>query len=88
MSITSIRLNKDVEKPLENLAKKLDRSKNYLINQAIKEFVAKQSMQDARWMDTVKALESVKKGDLIGEDEVNVWLNSWGTDNEKVAPHK
>jgi len=88
MSITSIRINDELEKPLENLATKLDRSKNYLINQAIKEFVARQSMEESRWIDTLKALDSVKNGNLIDEDDVNAWLNSWGTGNEMAAPHK
>ena len=29
MGVTSIRLNKDIEVPLEQLARKLDRSKNF-----------------------------------------------------------
>ena len=33
MTVTSIRLQAELEEPLEVLAKKLDRSKNYLINQ-------------------------------------------------------
>ena len=64
MGVTSIRLSKDVEIPLEKLAKKLDRSKNYLVNQAIKEFVLRQSMEELRWTDTVEALESVEAGRL------------------------
>ena len=88
MSITSIRLNKEIEKPLENLALKLDRSKNYLINQAIREFIAKQSMEESRWADTLVALESVKNGTLIDEKDVNAWLNSWGTGKEKPMPGK
>ena len=36
MGVTSIRLQAEIENPLEVLAKKLDRSKNYIINQAIK----------------------------------------------------
>lgn len=35
MGVTSVRLQPEIENPLENLSKKLDRSKNYLINQAI-----------------------------------------------------
>ena len=79
MSITSVRLNDDVDKPLDSLAKKLDRSKNYLINQAIKELLVKQSLEDARWQDTLQALESIKSGQSIDEADVNAWLNSWGT---------
>ena len=86
MSITSVRLNEDIEKPLDVLAKKLDRSKCYLINQAVREFVARQSVADERWDDTLQALESVQRGDLIEESEVNAWLNSWGTDSVRDAP--
>lgn len=86
MSITSIRIADDVEKPLEALSKKLDRSKSYIINQAIKEFLARQSLEDSRWQDTLEALESVKAGKSIDEEDVNAWLNSWGTNNRKSPP--
>ncbi len=86
MGVTSIRLNEENEKPLENLAQRLDRSKNYLINQAIKEYVARQAMNDARWNDTLKALASIKEGKTIDESEVVSWLKSWGTDGETSAP--
>ena len=86
MSVTSIRIADDVEKPLEVLSKKLDRSKNYLINQAIKEFLARQSLEDSRWQDTLEALESIKAGKSIDEEDVNAWLNSWGTNNRKSPP--
>ena len=86
MSITSIRLADDVDQPLGLLAKKLDRSKNYLINQAIKEFLAKQSLEDARWEDTLAALTSIKAGKSIDEADVNAWLNSWGTGKRTPPP--
>jgi len=86
MSITSVRLNDDIEKPLGLLAQKLDRSKSYLINQAVREFVARQSVEDSRWEQTLEALESVNRGELIDEADVNAWLNSWGTENLQKPP--
>ena len=86
MGVTSIRLNAEVEIPLENLSERLDRSKNYLINQAIKEFVARQAMEDSRWEDTLKALSSIKDGKVIDESEVVSWIKSWGSDKELSAP--
>lgn len=86
MSVTSIRLNAEIEAPLEDLAKKLDRSKNYIINQAIKDFIARQSMEDARWVDTQAALNSLKSGKSIPEEKVKVWLESWGSKNEAKPP--
>ena len=67
MGVTSVRLNSEVEVPLETLANKLDRSKNYLINQAIKEFVQRQSMEDARWEDTLEALSLINAGKPLME---------------------
>ena len=86
MSVTSVRLQPDIEKPLEILSKKLDRSRNYLINQAIREFLARQSVSEERSNDTLEALDSVKKGAVVDEAEVVEWLKSWGSDNEKPAP--
>ena len=86
MSVTSIRLSSEVEAPLERLSTKLDRSKNYIINQAIKEFLARQAMEESRWSDTLEALDSVKSGRSINAKEVENWLQGWGSDDEKTAP--
>jgi len=86
MSVTSVRLQPEIENPLEKLATKLDRSKNYLINQAIKEFIARRALDEARWNETLEALDSVKSNKLIEEQSVNEWLESWGSDNELNPP--
>jgi predicted transcriptional regulator len=86
MGVTSVRLRPEIEDPLENLAKKLDRSKNYLINQAIMEFVARQSLEDRRWQETLQAISSVESGKRIEEKKVARWLDSWGTKNELEPP--
>ncbi len=88
MGVTSIRLSPEVETPLKILSERLDRSKNYLINQAVKEYVARQAMEDSRWEDTLKALASVKKDKGFDEQEVVSWIQSWGTDNESSPPSK
>jgi predicted transcriptional regulator len=88
MSITSVRLHIDIEKPLNSLAKELGRSKSYLINQTVREFVARQSVEDDRWEETVEAIEAVNKGESIDEESVNAWLNSWGTENLIPPPNQ
>ncbi len=86
MGVTSIRLQPEIENPLEQLATKLDRSKNYLINQAIKEFIARRALDEARWDETLEALDSVKSNKIIDEQNVNEWLESWGSKNELNPP--
>lgn len=86
MGVTSVRLQPDIENPLEELAKKLDRSRNYLINQAIREFIARQSMEDERWLETLQAIRSVKAGERVAEEDVTRWLESWGDEEELEPP--
>ena len=45
MSVTTVRLQPEVESGLEAMAGKLHRSKNWLVNQAIREFVARQEQE-------------------------------------------
>ncbi len=86
MSVTSVRLRPEIENPLEKLAIKLDRSKNYLINQAIKEFIARKALDEQKWNDTLEALDSIKSNRVVDEQQVNEWLDSWGKDNENKPP--
>ena len=57
-----------------------------MINQAIKEPLARQSVEESRWEETLETLESIKQGKAIEESDVNVWLNSWGTGERKTPP--
>ena len=86
MSVTSIRLSLDIEQPLFDLTQKLDRSRNYLINQAVAEFLARQAMAQDRWQETLEALDSVKNGELVDSESVDKWMGSWGSDNELPKP--
>ena len=86
MAITSIRLQSDIEPNLEKLASKLHRSKNWLINQAIREYIENEQIESKRWEETLLALESVKNGKGIPEEKVDIWLQSWGTKNKEQAP--
>lgn len=87
MGVTSIRLQKDLETPLEDLAKKLHRSKNWLINQAVKEFVEKGCLEEQRWTETLQALDSVEQAAVVDSKNVHEWLDTWGTEEESSPPH-
>lgn len=86
MSITSVRLQSDLENKLDFLAQNFHRSKNWLINQAIREYIEKNQQETNRWEDTLIALESVKKGQSFQEEDVALWLESWGSDTELRPP--
>ena len=86
MSVSSIRHQEDLEQPLKELCKKLDRSRNWLVNQAIREFIENQALQEERWAQTLEALDSVERGEVVPAHEVHEWLKTWGTDDELDPP--
>lgn len=86
MSVTTVRLQPEVEVGLEAMAGKLHRSKSWVINQAVREFVERQEQEQTRWQETLKAMESVAQGRVVSGEAVHTWLRSWGTDNELPPP--
>lgn len=86
MSVTTVRLQPDVESGLEAVAGKLHRSKNWLINQAIREFVARQELEQSRWAETLSAMESATQGKVMPAQAVHAWLASWGSAHELAPP--
>lgn len=86
MSVTTVRLQAEVEQSLEAIASRLDRSKGWVINQALSEYIEKQQLEQERWNQTLQAMESAAQGKVVDASEVHSWLNSWGTESELNAP--
>jgi predicted transcriptional regulator len=86
MSVTTIRLQPDIENDLQSVINSSHRSKNWLINQAIREFIDRQSLEQKRWSETLDAMGSVASGLVVDGEQVHTWLQSWGTDKELSPP--
>ncbi len=86
MSITSVRLADDLTDQVDALAAKLQRSKSWIINEALRDYVERAEGDAQRWRETIKALDSVKAGKRIDGDAVDQWIASWGTDKELPPP--
>ncbi|MDI1302714.1 MAG: ribbon-helix-helix protein, CopG family [bacterium] len=86
MSVTTVRLQPEVEESLNAMASKLQRSKSWLINQALSEFIERQALEQSRWQETLKAMESVAQGKVVSGDAVHSWLRNWGSANELPPP--
>lgn len=86
MSVTTVRLKPEVEESLNAVASKLQRSKSWVINQALSEFAERQMLEQSRWQETLKAMESVAQGRVVSGEAVQTWLQSWGSPNELQPP--
>jgi predicted transcriptional regulator len=86
MSVTTVRLQPEVESGLEAMADKLSRSKSWLINQALREYLERQEQAQSRWLETLRAMVSVAQGRVVSGESVHEWLRSWGTEDELPPP--
>lgn len=86
MSVTSIRLQPEVEKDLEVIAGQMQRSRNWLVNQAIREYVARHDLQRLHWQQTLAAMSAAARGEVVSAQAVHAWLASWGTAAELPPP--
>ena len=87
MGVTSVRLLPEVEDGLEAMSGRLQRSKSWLINQALREYISRESLAEERWKETLGALESLKAGKVVEGEDVHAWLRSWGGPDELAAPN-
>ena len=86
MSVTSIRIEDDLEQALTTASQDLQRPKGWVINTALREYLAHRSLEQQRWQDTLSALEDIRAGRVVDGDQVHAWLKSWGTKNELKPP--
>lgn len=86
MAVTTVRLPPETEKELDALAERLDRSKGWIINQALAEYVQRQNLEQARWKETLEAMEAVARGRVVDSEDVHKWLRSWGSEDELRPP--
>lgn len=86
MSVTTVRLQPELEANLGAMAEKLHRSKSWLINQALREFFERETLEQNRWHETLQAMESVAQGRVVSGEAVNTWLQSWGSSDELSPP--
>lgn len=86
MTVTTVRLQPEIEQGLEAIAGKTQRTKSWVINQALKEYIQRQEQEQARWRETLNAMESVAQGKVVSGEAVHTWLRSWGSSQELPPP--
>ena len=79
----TIRVEQEVRDRLEGQAEIQNRSKSYLANQAIEEYLDTQEWQIE---GIKKAVQSLDAGKGVPHQQVMDWLQSWDSDNELPKP--
>jgi predicted transcriptional regulator len=86
MGITSVRLLPEVEEKLAAVAARARRTKSWIINEAVRDYLGRLGEDEKRWQETLEALASVRAGRVVEGDDVMEWIASWGKKAEKKPP--
>jgi predicted transcriptional regulator len=86
MTTTSFRLDEELQKKLESTAARLKRSKGWLINEAVRQYIEREEIITRMLSETQEALADIEAGRVVSGEEVLNWLKTWGTEAETNAP--
>lgn len=88
MGMTSVRMPDELLEQLDQAAERLRRTKSWIINDAVKEYLIREERKTQELEETRQALADIKAGRVVDGKEVVDWLESWGTDKEKAPPKR
>ena len=84
-----VRLDEQLEARLSALAEKTNRSKSYLAKEALKRYIEQEELKEHEKAETLARWERYQEtGEVVGNDSVMEWLDSWGDKPEKSCPVK
>lgn len=86
MSTTSFRLDKELQEKLDATATRLQRSKGWIINDALRRYIEREERKQRMLEETEEAVADIQAGRVFSGEEVMKWLETWGTSNETTAP--
>ena len=86
MGMTSVRIPDDLLQQLDSTATRLRRSKGWIINDAVREYLEREDLRQRRDEETREAMAELDAGQVVDGDEVLAWIDSWGSENELEPP--
>jgi RHH-type rel operon transcriptional repressor/antitoxin RelB len=81
----TVRVEPDVKKRLENLAKSTGRTRSFLAAEALNEYLEANEWQVA---GVKRAIASLDRGEGVSHKEVKDWVNSWDRKRERPVPKR
>ena len=86
MSTTSFRVDDDLQEKLDTTAARLQRSKGWIINDALRQYIEREERKQQILEETAEAIADIQADRVVSGEEVMRWLETWGVDNEMKAP--
>ena len=82
MPTLTAHISDDLINKLDKVSQSLDRSRAWVIKEAVKEYLDRRAKDQKRWEDTLNAVEAADRGEVVSADEVLGWIDTWGKPGE------
>lgn len=69
---------------IDAVSERLDRSRAWVVKEAVREYLARRAEDQKRWNETLDAIEAADRGEVIAADEVLRWVDTWRMPGEKL----
>ncbi len=84
-----VRLDELLEARLNALSERTHRSKSYLAKEALTRYIEQEEAKESEKQETLARWENYQEsGEVVSNEDVMDWLDSWGSDQEKSCPVK
>ncbi len=78
-----MRIRPEISEKIGALAETMERSKSWVIEKALEEYLAAQAWQVAEIKEGIAEADS---GRLVAHEAVSAWVDSWGRGRKKRRP--
>ena len=83
----SVKLDDDMKDRVRALAEQQQRSPHWIMREAIRQYVEREEVRASFAQEEREGWEEYRRTGLhLTLDEVNAWLETWGTPDEKGPP--
>ena len=78
MPTLTVHLTDDFLAEIDSIAVELERPRDWVIQDALREYVSRHRLDLQRWRETQEAIDAAERGEVVPAEEVFAWLDTWG----------
>jgi len=78
MPTLSAHVTDDFVEEIDSIAVELERPRDWVIQDALREYVSRHRLELQRWRETQEAINAAERGEVVPAEEVFAWLDTWG----------
>ncbi|MCH8073577.1 MAG: CopG family ribbon-helix-helix protein [Proteobacteria bacterium] len=84
---TSVKLDDDLKRRIQNLAESRQRSPHWIMREAIRDYVEREEARESFKREALASWEAYQEtGRHLTGQELHDWLRTWGADRETEIP--